>query len=279
MNIIIFGIQLNQFPNTVVINSNTNLSALVNANTASVENSRRSNGVSQGRQTFCIQISRLGLAVVDGSAAINELLNRDVAITSLSVEVAVLIGGITHVEGVEPGNLPSRVVGNVVTTVSLVNADLTVGSKVVEVLVCVDTSALRSSPGGGVDANGALGGIILLSPGDEHGDGVFGLLDAAAGDSDALGGRSGHFDGDVAVLDHGVADVDVVAVEVVGDIGLLACPGLEGVELVLGLRHVRVPVVKIAEVLGLEARIGVRGVEALVVLNEDVHALLLGLAN
>lgn len=100
---------------------------------------------------------------------------------------------------------------------------------------------------------------------------------AATGHGNALGRRSGYLDGYVAVLNHGIANIHVVAVEVVGDIALLARPRLEGVELVLGLGHVRVPVVEVAEVLSLEAGVRVGGVEALVVLNEDVDALLLGL--
>ena len=68
----------------------------------------------------------------------------------------------------------------------------------------------------------------------------------------------------------------MVTVEVVGDVRLFARPRLEGLELVLGLRHVRVEVVEVAEVLGLEAGVGVGRVEALVVLDKNVDALLPG---
>lgn len=69
-----------------------------------------------------------------------------------------------------------------------------------------------------------------------------------------------------------------MAVEVVRDVRVLAGPGLERLQLRLGLRHVRVEVVPVAQRLGLEARVAVGRVEALVVLDEDVDALFLGLA-
>lgn len=65
----------------------------------------------------------------------------------------------------------------------------------------------------------------------------------------------------------------MVAVKVVGDITLLAGPGLEGLELKLGLAHVGVEVVEVAEVFGLCAGIGIGGVEALVVLDEDENVV------
>lgn len=69
----------------------------------------------------------------------------------------------------------------------------------------------------------------------------------------------------------------MVAVEVVRNVRVLAGPRLERLELRLGLRHVRVKVIPVAQRLGLEARVAVGRVEALVVLDEDVDALFGGL--
>lgn len=253
------------------------LAALVDTPAASLQDSGGGDCVVQGGQTLGVEVSGCGAALVDGAAAVDELLDGDVAVAGLAVEVAVLVGGVAHVEGVDPGDLADRVVGDVVATAGLVDADLTVGGQVVEVLGGVDAGALGSGPGRGVDGDTLLGGVVLLDPSDEQGDGVLGLVDAAQADGDALGGGGGDLDGDVAeLLDHGVADVDVVAVEVVGDVRVLAGPRLEGLELVLGLGHVAVEVVEVAELLGAEAGVPVGGVEALVVLDEDVDALLVG---
>jgi hypothetical protein len=68
----------------------------------------------------------------------------------------------------------------------------------------------------------------------------------------------------------------MVAVEVVGDIGVNTGPGLEGLELALGLWHVAVEVVEVAKLLCLEAGISIGGVEALVVLDVDKDIILGG---
>lgn len=160
---------------------------------------------------------------------------------------------------------------------SLVYADLAIGRQIVKVLVCVDAGTLGCRPRRRVHGDGALGRVARLGPGDEQGDGVFCLGDAAQVRGHALGRRGRHLDGQIAqLLDHGVADVDVVAVEVVRDVRLPARPRFEGLELVLGLRHVAVEVVEVAERLGLEPGVRVGRVEALVVLDKDVHTLFAG---
>ncbi len=266
---------LDQFPYTI-LNHDANLAALVNAPATSVQNRRRGNRVAQRRQALGVEIRGLQAALIHRAATVDKLFNGNIAVARLAVKVAVLVRRVAHVKGVEPLQLAGLVVGDVVAAMGLVDADLALGGQVVKVLVRVDAGALGGRPGGRVDADGALAGVVLFGPRHEHRDGVLGLVDAAAGDGHTLGGRGRHLDGHIAILDHGVANVDVVAVEVVGNVRLAAGPRLEGVELVLGLRHVRVPVVEVAEVLGLEARVRVRRVEALVVLDEDVDALFLG---
>lgn len=149
-----------------------------------------------------------------------------------------------------------------------------------EVLVGVDACFLRGRPGGGVHARCSLAWVGGFHPVDQEGDGVFcGRVTPQTG-RDA-GGRRGGYGGGTEALgrDHRVADVDMVAVKVVGYVRVDAGPGLEGLELELGLRHVAVEIVEVAELVqGSEARVGVGRVVALVVLDVHVHlaVLLLG---
>ena len=73
---------------------------------------------------------------------------------------------------------------------------------------------------------------------------------------------------------HTFAHIDVVAVEIVADVAVLAGPGLERLELRLRLRHIAVEVVEVAERLGAVAGVGVCGVETLVVLDVDEDTVL-----
>lgn len=61
----------------------------------------------------------------------------------------------------------------------------------------------------------------------------------------------------------------MVRVQVVGDVGVAARPCLERLQLALGLAHVAVEVVEVAQGAGFGACVGVGRVEALVVLDED----------
>lgn len=118
-----------------------------------------------------------------------------------------------------------------------------------EVLIRVDACFLRGGPGGGVHACRALAlaGGGGFHPVDEEGDGVFcGGVTAQTG-SDASRGGGCHARGTETLRGHHrVADVDVVAVEVVRDVGVDARPGFEGLELEFRLGHVAVEVVEVA---------------------------------
>ncbi len=138
-----------------------------------------------------------------------------------------------------------------------------------EILIRVDTGPLRRCPGSGINTRRDLPGLGLVLPVHKQGDRVLCLRDTAELNGRSCGGTRGHANGGIVVANHGVADINMVAVKVVGDITLLAGPGLEGLELELGLAHVGVEVVEVAEILSLCAGIGVGGVEALVVLHED----------
>ena len=161
--------------------------ALVNTAPSSFEDCRRSNSVLQCGQTLGIQVIECGLAVVHSGAAVNELLNGNVAVAGLPLEVTVLIRRIAHVERVSPDELSDLVVGDIVATVGLVDSYLTISSKVVEVLVGVYAGTLRGRPRGCVDADSTFAGVVLLSPGDEQGDGVLGLIGTAKVHGDTLG--------------------------------------------------------------------------------------------
>ena len=65
-------------------------------------------------------------------------------------------------------------------------------------------------------------------------------------------------------------------VEIVRDVTVLARPRLERLQLALGLAHVAVEVVEVAQLARFGAGVGVRGVEALVVLDKDENAMLPG---
>ena len=74
-------------------------------------------------------------------------------------------------------------------------------------------------------------------------------------------------------MDHGLADVDVVRIEVVANIAINAGPRFEGLELRFGLRHVRVEIIEVAERLCFEAGVGVSGVVAFVVFDINEYAM------
>lgn len=80
----------------------------------------------------------------------------------------------------------------------------------------------------------------------------------------------------MVIRNHTLTDINVVRIEVIGDVRVSASPSLEGLELALRLAHVAVKVVEVAQCAGLGARIPVRRVEPLVVLDEHEDPLLPG---
>lgn len=66
----------------------------------------------------------------------------------------------------------------------------------------------------------------------------------------------------------------MVRVEIVRNVTILASPGLESLQLTLGLTHITVEIIEVAQVLRLGPRICVGGVEALVVLDKHENAVL-----
>lgn len=120
----------------------------------------------------------------------------------------------------------------------------------VEILVRVNPRLLRRRPRRRVDSRADLRRVVVLHPVDKQRDGVLGPLGAAQVGRGPPGPRRGDFERP-PVGDHGCVDVDVVRVEVVGDVGVLSGPGFECLQLRLGLRHVGVEVVEVAQLLRL----------------------------
>ena len=146
-----------------------------------------------------------------------------------------------------------------------------------EALLAVDAGVLRGGPGCGVDCCCALGGsgtgllgvvvvggglvgwvglggggggvlwLLLLFPVYHQTDRVFRALDAAQALRDAAAAtRLDPGRAPAQRADHAGADVDVVAVQVVADVAVLAGPGFERRQLALRLAHVRVEVVEVS---------------------------------
>lgn len=144
-----------------------------------------------------------------------------------------------------------------------------------EVLIRVHARILRRRPASSVDARRNLRRGVLVPPFHEQGNSILSLGDTAQGSSRALR-RSSRDPHRLIVRDHALADVDVVRIQVVRDIGVATRPRLEGLELAFGLAHVAVEVIEIAECASPGSRIGVRRVETLVVLDEDENAVFPG---
>ena len=145
-----------------------------------------------------------------------------------------------------------------------------------EILIRMDARLLRRGPTRGIHARRPPPGLVAPHPLHEQRDRILGPGHAAQILGRAPGAAGGHPDGRVLGR-HGRAYVDVVRVEVVGDVALRAGPGFERLELGAGLAHVAVEVVEGAEGRGAGAGVGVGGVEALVVFDVDEDVVLAGL--
>lgn len=71
----------------------------------------------------------------------------------------------------------------------------------------------------------------------------------------------------------------MVRVEVIRDITILPSPRLERLQLALGLAHITIEVIEVAQRQRLGSRIRVRGIKTLMVLDKDEHAVLARLVN
>lgn len=138
------------------------------------------------------------------------------------------------------------------------------------------TGLLGRRPAGRIHASRNLRRVVLLPPVDKQSDGVLRFRHASQIHSRPLCGRRSDFHGRI-VRDHTLANVDMVRIEVIRYIAVLASPRFEGLKLALRLAHVAVKVVEVAQIAGFRTRIGVCRVKTLVVLDKDEDAMLSGL--
>lgn len=68
-----------------------------------IQNSRGENGVLDRGQAMSIIVGSLGRAGVDASSRLDELVDRDVSVSTLTVKVTGFRGRVLHVEGVVRG--------------------------------------------------------------------------------------------------------------------------------------------------------------------------------
>ena len=147
----------------------------------------------------------------------------------------------------------------------------------VEILIRMDPGLLRRRPTGRIHARRPPPGLVAPHPLHQQRNRILGSDHTAQifGRARGRGGR--HLDGPVSGH-HGRADVDVVRVQVVGDVALRAGPGLERLELGFGLAHVAGEVGEGAEGVCAASGVGVGGVEAFVVFDVDEDGVLAGMA-
>ena len=136
-----------------------------------------------------------------------------------------------------------------------------------EILIRVYTSFLWCCPARRIHSCRYLLRLAFLLPPNEQGDGVFCSLNATKRFSRASGPTGCDLHRPVS-WHHRLANVDMMGVEVVRDITILTRPCLEGLQLELWLRHIRVKVVEISEFPGFGLRVRIRRIETLMMLNE-----------
>ena len=146
-----------------------------------------------------------------------------------------------------------------------------------KILIGMDARLLRRSPIRRIHARRSPTRLVALHPFHEQRNRIFGPGHAAQILGRALGRASRHFNRRV-IGHHGLAHVDVVRVEVVGDVAVLPRPRFERLELGFGLAHVAVKVVEVAERFCSGAGVIVGGVEALVVFDVDEDVVGAGVA-
>jgi len=193
-----------------------------------------------------------------------------VSVAGLSGEAALGIGSVAEEERVG-ALVAGGVTGKVVSPVGLVDADFAFVVEGEEALLGMNFCR-GGDPGRGVDGGGF--GARVVEPIDHEGDGIFG--GEVEGFSHAVGGRGGDADGTGAAFESPAMEVDVMGVEVVGNVGGLAGPGAKTFELGLGLAHVAGEVGGIAELAEPLSGVGVDGIPAFVNFGGDGDTVLVG---
>eukprot|EP00128_Syssomonas_multiformis_P006124 Colp12_sorted_trinity150504_noHs@15348 len=196
----------------------------------------------------------------------------------VAVEVTVRAWEVRHIQRVHR-SIAVLISGNLVPSVCLVNTDLTLVALVREALLGVHLGLSGSRPGGDVDG-GALelaGGVLPLHKKRDR------VLSACRAPIHALRNacRAQSLDthGPSNAVHSPAVDVNMVGVQVVGDVRGAACPVLERVQLSLRLGHKAVEVSKVSQCANARAGILINGIEPLVVFNHYKHTLALSCLN
>lgn len=144
-----------------------------------------------------------------------------------------------------------------------------------KVLITMHPGLLRRRPTRGIDRRRPRTRVALLHPMHQQANRVLRRRITPQPRRNPLRRRRADLHGrEPLLLHHGLADIDMVRVQVVRDIRVHARPRLERLELRLRLTHVTVEVIEVPQTMRLEARIRVRRVIALVVLDVDEDAVL-----
>ena len=136
----------------------------------------------------------------------------------------------------------------------------------------MNTRLLRRRPTSRINTRRNLSRIVLLSPLNEQSNRILGLRHTSQFHSCSLRCRSRHLNRDI-VGRHALADINMVRVQIIGDITVLPGPRLERLELRLRLAHITVEVIEVAKRSCFRARVRVCGIEALVVFHEDEYPM------
>mmetsp|Transcript_13222 Transcript_13222/g.23649 ORF Transcript_13222/g.23649 Transcript_13222/m.23649 type:complete len:317 (-) Transcript_13222:59-1009(-) len=156
---------------------------------------------------------------------------------------------------------------------SLVNIDLSIRTHVEKSLLGVNIT-FRRNPTGGVHRT-TQRFIIQILPLHCQGNRVLRLHSLGMGHP--RGRSAGNSNRSRDTLQSPFRKINVMRVQIIGNIRRLARPSLEGFQLVLRLRHVSVHVLKVAKLRpGAIACIGVKGIPSLVHFHGDQYILLLG---
>mmetsp|Transcript_6415 Transcript_6415/g.18917 ORF Transcript_6415/g.18917 Transcript_6415/m.18917 type:complete len:333 (+) Transcript_6415:130-1128(+) len=257
---------------TIVQDINRN-SIVIQTHTTGLQNRRALHGGMNGRQGSIIKVGWRFLSVIDFTTRIDEFFERSDAVTALSGEHAIG-GGVLHEQRID-GSESCGIRGDGASAMRLVDGDFSSGAHVKEALLGVDVR-FRCDPRGGV--NGASQRLVIqILPLDGEGDGVFGRHALGVGNARGTGRCDAHGTSDAS--QRPLTPIDVMTVQVIRDIGRLARPRLEGFQLMLGLGHVGVHVLEVAEFRGIASTIscvGIKRIQSFVNFDGDQHILGLG---
>src|ERR1700722_10851909 len=139
-----------QSPNPVLL-ENLNSPLFIKRPPTGLEDRCGCKGVFESRQVFRVQVVERYFSTLQVCHGVHKLLKRHIAVARLAGEVSVFIRSVLHVEArsssakidrpkidlrVKPRNA-AVVAGNIVSSLRLVDSDLTLAGQVVEILVAV----------------------------------------------------------------------------------------------------------------------------------------------